>query len=831
MTVHDLRYPVDHVVPDLLRAFENSNIAVLSAPPGAGKTTRVPIAIMRSGLLNDQRLLMFEPRRLAAIRSAEFMAAQQGERTGESIGYRIRGDSKTGPRTRIEVLTEGILTRMLHQQADMPGVGMIIFDEFHERSIHADLGLALTLDVQQHLRNNLLILIMSATLEGTRLSTLLRNASTVECKGKRFSVETHFASYKSEKPIDQRIAERIQRVISLEEGDVLVFLPGWREIQRTEQSLQKLRLPEEVVIHTLHGEASPESQTAALAPSPQGKRKVILSTNVAETSITIEGVRIVVDSGLMRISRFDPRRGMSGLVTIPISRASADQRRGRAGRLGSGSCYRMWTEAEHQQLAEFNSPEIVSADLAPMALDLFRWGTPNGESLRFLDPPPVAHLKQAHALLRDLEAVDSNGQLTSLGRRMSELPVHPRLAHMILRASEIELGAMACSLAALLEERDLLAGQRDVDVDLAIRWQELSSGRGALRERVKMQARRLREMIGAIETNADESHLGLLLAFAYPERVAQRRTKGGLAYMMASGTTALLPPGSHLAREEFITIADAETVGSDVRVFLAAPLAKQRMLEVFKDRLILEEEIRWDSAAQSVVARRVTRLGALVLAEQAISGDDDRISETMAAGVREIGIDALTWDNESSALCGRSEWLRKRRLVGEDWPDLSRQHLTDTLNQWLVPFLRGVRQRSHLSRLNLSRTLHSLFTSDQMREMNRLAPSHLKVPSGSLIALDYSSGDQPVLGVRLQELFGQSETPRVGGDRIPVVIHLLSPAKRPLAVTQDLPSFWRNTYPEIRKQLRAKYPKHIWPDDPLTAQPTNKTKRHLTKQG
>jgi ATP-dependent helicase HrpB len=473
----------------------------------------------------------------------------------------------------------------------------------------------------------------------------------------------------------------------------------------------------------------------------------------------------------------------------------------------------------------------LSADLAPLALDLFRWGTPNGENLRFLDPPPIAHLKQAHALLRDLEAVDSNGQLTLLGRRMSELPVHPRLAHMILRASEIDLGGMACSLAALLEERDLLAGQRDVDVDLTLRWQELFFGRGTVRERVKTQARRLRELIGATEKTADESHLGVLLAFAYPERVAQRRTKGGRAYVMATGTTALLPPGSHLAREEFITIADAETVGADVRVFLAAPLTKQRLLEIFKGKLLLEDDIRWNSSTQSVVARQVTRLGALVLAEHAFSGDDDRISETMAAGVREIGIEALPWDKESSHLLDRSEWLRRRKLVAEDWPDLSRQHLTGTLEQWLVPFLRGIRQRSQLSKLNLGDVLRSMFTSGQMKELNRLAPSHLKVPSGSSIALDYGSGDQPVLGVRLQELFGQIETPRIGGDRIPVVIHLLSPAKRPLAVTQDLPSFWKNTYPEIRKQMRSKYPKHVWPDDPLSAQPTSKTKRHLITRG
>jgi ATP-dependent helicase HrpB len=821
-------YPVDAIVPDLLRAFDKSNIVALSAPPGAGKTTRIPIALLNSEILTNGKILMLEPRRLAARRSAEFMSSQLSEVPGTTVGYRIRGENRVGPTTRIEIVTEGILTRMLQRAPDVPEVGIIIFDEFHERSIHADLGLALSLDVQKHLRQDLRILIMSATLDMNRLSAMLGHIPLLESKGRLFPVETRYARFAGDKPIEVRIADTVLRSLDNDEGDILVFLPGWREIQRTERALGERRVPEDVVVHILHGEASFAAQTAALTPSPDGKRKVILSTNVAETSLTIEGVRIVVDSGLVRVAQFDPHRGMSGLVTIPVSKASADQRRGRAGRVAPGVCYRLWTEAEHVRLIEFAPPEIKSADLAPLALDFAQWGTPNSENLLFLDPPPPAHLQQGQRLLHDLGAVDKAGRMTPEGKAMADLPIHPRLARMIVRAQAMNLGATACTLAALLEERDLFSGKKDADVDLAARWHDLQRGRSTAHDRVVAQARRLRQMTGIREDTEQDSSLGLLLAFAYPDRIAQRREQGGNAYLLASGPTAILPSGSLMSRNEYLVVADADGIGATVRIFLCARISKQELETHFVDSIVTEDEVQWNATTATVESRRARKLGAILLAERPLSGTDERIADAMISGIRQMGLEALPWDDEARSIRERSEWIRAHDLVASDWPNLSDQMLTDSLEQWIKPFLTGIRQRTHLSKLNLVSILTSMFTYRQFQELDQLAPTHLRLPSGTHAKIDYTSGSQPVLAVRLQELFGQVETPRVGNKSIAVLIHLLSPARRPLAVTQDLPSFWTNVYPDIRNQLRAKYPKHVWPEDPLRATPTNKTKRQLS---
>ena len=825
MKFDSLTYPVDEVIPDLLRAFQSSNTVVLSAPPGSGKTTRIPIALLNHGILNHGKMLMLEPRRLAARRSAEFMSDQLQEETGETIGFRIRGEAQCGPKTRIEILTEGILTRMLQSEPDLPNVSLIIFDEFHERSIHADLGLAFSLDVQKHLRSDLRILIMSATLDGTHLARILGEIPFVESKGKLFPIETRYSKFSSEKSIEIRAADVVERSLEHDDGDILVFLPGWREIQRTERVLFDRHLPDDVIVHSLHGDASFAKQTAALAPAPPGKRKVILSTNVAETSLTIEGVRVVVDSGLVRTARFDPRRGMSGLVTVQVSKASADQRRGRAGRVAPGVCYRLWNEAEHEQLAEFAQPEIKSADLAPLALDLAQWGSPNGENLLFINPPSLSNLQQAQTILRNLDAIDEKGQLTKVGRAMAELPMHPRLAHMILRAKAMGFGEMACELAALLNERDLFAGQKDTDVDLTSRWVELQRGKGNVHERIAAQARRFRKIANIEESAGDGSMIGLLLAFAYPDRIAKRRERNGNVYLLASGTTAVLPSGSALARNDFLSIADADTAGTSVRIFLCAPLRKEELEDSFADKIVPEEIIRWNSAEQSVEAKHVQRIGAIILSEKPIADEDERIASAMNDGIRAMGLQVLPWNRESQLVRERSEWLRANRLVASDWPDLSDQRLIQSLDIWLRPFLSGIRQRSQLSKLSLHYILTSLFTHRQLQELENLAPQRLKLPSGSSVAINYSSGNQPVLAVRLQELFGQTDTPRLGSGRVPVVIHLLSPAKRPLAVTQDLRSFWQNVYPTIRNQMRARYPKHVWPEDPLNAAPTNRTKR------
>jgi ATP-dependent helicase HrpB len=819
-------YPIDDVLPQLLESFQHVNNIVLSAPTGAGKTTRVPIALLASVWMTEKKLIMLEPRRIAARRAAEYMAAQLGEPVGKTVGYRIRGESVVEKNTRIEVVTEGILTRILQHEPDLPNVALIIFDEFHERSIHADLGLALTLDVQEHLRNDLRVLVMSATLDGTAVANLMGDAQIVESAGFLYPITTIYARFTSDKPIEIRMVDAITLALAEHEGDVLAFLPGQREIRRVENSLWEKHLPKDVIVHSLFGDASYQQQAAALSPAQSGKRKVILSTSVAETSLTIDGVCVVIDSGLARTVHFDVRRGMSGLVTVPVSKAAADQRRGRAGRQRAGVCYRMWTETEHAQLPDYPQPEIKTAELAPLVLNLALWGTPSGSSLRFLEPPPAPHMAQARTLLEELCALDHLGKLTVQGRTMAELPLHPRFANMILRGMEFNLGALACDIAALLEERDILAGKKDTDIDIALRLHSLHQrhkGDEGMYERITSQSKRLRQMVG-VSTESytiEEQTPGILLALAYPERIARRRENNSSRYQMANGTTCVLPKGSLLAREEFLAIGEVDGIGAEVRVYLAAPIDKKDMQRVFADAIKEQEEIRWSSNDDAVVARTISRLGAVIISEQNIELRGDKVSAAMVDGIRQLGLECLPWDKESRSLQQRSEWLRKN-LDRTDVPDISNATLLKTLEDWLVPFLDTLWRRDQLQKLPLLDILHARFSFVQWQDLERLAPSHLNLPSGSRIALDYS-GAQPVLAVRLQELFGQVNTPNICDGKVIVLVHLLSPAHRPLAVTQDLHSFWTNTYPEIRTQMRARYPKHVWPEDPLSAKPTNRT--------
>jgi ATP-dependent helicase HrpB len=831
--------PIDNVLPELRAAFESHRSVVLSADPGAGKTTRLPLALLGEPWLLEKRIVMLEPRRLAAQRAAAYMAQQFGERAGETIGYRIRGDSKVGKKTRIEIVTEGILTRMLQDDAALTGVGLVIFDEFHERSIHADLGLALTLDVQENLRNDLRILVMSATLDGLAVATLLGDASVIKSGGRMFPVTTRYLDRPIDGPVERAVAANVLRALREEPGDVLVFLPGQREIRRVESLLGKemesLHVERSakggetnVAVHALFGDAPPEKQQAALALGPRGTRKVILSTSIAETSITIDGVRVVIDSGLSRSARFDPRRGMSGLVTGPVSKSSADQRRGRAGRQQSGACYRMWTDSQHAQLPPFAQPEIVVADLAPLALEMARWGDPKGEKLKFLDLPPGAHLSQAHDLLYRLGVLDDHDSLTDHGKAMSELPVHPRLAHMLIRGRQIGLGALACDVAALLEERDLLRGGHDNDIDLFSRWHVLQEGSGGdrlARERAQTQAARLRQLLNVKQERMPEDRLGVLLALVYPERVAKRRGARGERYQLANGTGAALPRGSLLAREQYLAIGDVDGVGSEVRIFLASPLSEEDVKEMFAHHLISTDEVRWDIREEMVVSRRVTRFGAIELSEASLAPVNEMMRQAMVEGIRELGLDALPWSKEALSVRARSEWLRMKGLVGTDWPDLSDEHLNETLERWLLPYLGGIVRRAHLEKLDMAKIIRAQFTYQQVRDLDRLAPTHLTVPTGSRIPLDYSMVEQPVLAVRLQEMFGETETPTVGGGKVKVLLHLLSPSHRPLAVTQDLPSFWKNAYIQVRKDMRGQYPKHEWPEDPMKARPTKRSKR------
>jgi len=821
------KLPIEAILSDVEDAFDRHTRIVISAPPGAGKTTRIPPALLTGSWLGTKKVLMLEPRRLAARSAAEFMSGALHETVGKTVGYRIRGDARVSSKTRIEIVTEGILTRRLIQEQDLEDVGAVLFDEFHERSIHADMGLALTLDLQRHLRKDLRIAVMSATLDVERIAALLENPPIVRASGRAHKVDVHYTGSGDGATLETRMAQTIARAVRNHEGDVLAFLPGIGEIRRTEERLRERGLPDGTVVHLLYGDLGYDQQRAALTPSADGRQKVILSTSIAETSLTIEGVTVVVDSGLARTIQYDPGRGMTGLVTVPVSKAIAEQRKGRAGRQVAGTCYRLWTKDYHASLPEFPLPEIKSTDLTHVALELAAWGDPTGGSLAFIDPPPSASIERSRGLLRNLGALDASGKLTVHGRRLARLPVHPRYAHMIVRADELGHGPLACDLAALLEERDLFAAQRDRDIDLTLRVLALQD-RGqkarqspALQERIRDQARRFRSMASIKENPYDADATGLVLALAYPDRVG-RRKRGTDQYLLVSGKTAEVPKRSVLDKHEFLAVGHVDGIGSIVRILLAAPLTAEDVAMLFADQICEEQDVHWDAATSAVVARTVRKAGSMILEERPLMEDSPEKLDALLQGIRAEGLDSLPWDKPSVSLRDRVEWIRKNDLADETWPDSSPSALLNTLEEWLAPFLGGVWKLQQLKNLDMVSIMSSRFTHAQRRAMHALAPTHIRVPSGSDVRLSYED-HVPVLPVKLQEMFGLTETPRIGGGKVPVRIHLLSPANRPLAVTQDLASFWKNVYPEIRGQLRAKYPKHPWPEDPLRAEPTRRT--------
>lgn len=805
---------------------------ILTAEPGAGKTTRIPIALQDQSWLQGKKIIMLEPRRVAAQRAAIYMAKLKGENVGESIGYRIRGDNKISRQTTIEIVTEGILTRMIQDDPTIPEIGLIIFDEFHERSIHADLGLALALEVQEHLRNDLRLLVMSATLDGISLSKLLYNAPIIHSDGKVFPVTIHYSSDQNDFQIEKTVTTTIIRALKEEEGDILVFLPGQREIHRVDTLLDEIKRLPNLIIHLLFGDAEYEKQQAALNPDPKGRRKIILSTNIAETSVTIEGVRIVIDSGLMRSVRFDSRRGMSGLVTTAISQSSTHQRMGRAGRIQPGVCYRLWTEHQQTQLPKFSQPEILAADLAPLVMEFAQWENSEAASLRFLDPPPDAHRTQAKELLNRLGALTLEGKLSNHGKAMAGLGIHPRLSHMLIKGNELGFGALACDVAALLEDRDFLRRQNENDIDLCSHLYSLRNNdhRNSFnRERVLKQSERLRNLLGVKYNKSPAEKLGLLLALAYPERVGKRRGTNELRYQMSGNMVASLPKNSPLSKEEYLAIADVDGAGSDIKIFLAAQLNQEDIRIAFSDQIETVEEIFWSEREKSVVSRRMTKFGSIELSESSFNAPNDKVMHTMIIGIKQLGLDSLPWNERARSLRTRSEWLRKKSLVNVEWIDLSDEHLLATLDDWLSPYLEGISKQSQLAKLDLGSIIGSMFSYEQLRDIERLAPTHLSVPTGSRILLDYSNEAQPILAVRIGELFGETTTPTVADGKVKVLLHLLSPSRRPIAVTQDLPSFWNNAYVQVRKDMRGEYPKHYWPENPLEAEPTRKTKKAMEK--
>lgn len=817
--------PVRAVLPDVAAALARNRSVVLQAPPGSGKTTLVAPALLNAPWLAGRRILLLEPRRLAARAAARYMARLLGEPVGRRVGYQVRLDRQVGPETRIEILTEGLLTQRLLHDPELADTGLIIFDEFHERSLAADAGLALALDVRRNLRSDLRLAVMSATFDAGAVADHLQDAIVVTAAGRIWPVETRLAARAGTTPVPAQAAEAVRRVLAQETGSVLVFLPGEGEIRRTAAALRDGPLPPDVSVHPLYAALPRASQDAAVEPPPPGRRKVVLATSIAESSLTIEGVRVVIDAGWMRVPRFSPRHGMSRLETVRVTRDRADQRRGRAGRTGPGVCYRLWDEATDRSLGAAALPEILDADLAPLALLAAAWGASEREALPWFTPPPDAAWRQARALLAELEGVDGSGRITERGRSMAALPVHPRLAHMILLAAEHGCAHGACLLAAVLVERTGEATVRG-ETDVRRLLDRLGGGRATDGgDDWASRARRLAaQWARRFATDHARLDAGRLLSWAYPDRVARRRPGG--SYLLVGGHGAAFEEGEALSRSEWIVAAELQDTAADARIRLAAPVSREDVEEDFRDAIRSEDEIAWDRRQEAVRAVRRQRLGAIVLGEGTLPDPDaEAVAAALLEGIRQKGVDQLPWSPTARNLCARLRFLR--RAIGEPWPDVSDEALTANLAEWLGPYIGGVTRWEQLRRVDLGAALLDRLGA-RRRELDVLAPTHLTVPSGSNLPVHYDQGDAPVLAVRVQEVFGLAESPTVAGGRVPVCLHLLSPAHRPVQVTTDLRSFWRNGYPLVRKELRGRYPRHSWPEDPWTAPPTRRVKPRFT---
>jgi ATP-dependent helicase HrpB len=841
-----LPLPIDDVLPALGRALASHGGVVLQAPPGAGKTTRVPLELLHAPWLAGQRLVMLEPRRLAARAAARRMATALGETVGETVGFRVRGESRVGPRTRIEVVTEGVLTRMLQSDPTLEGTGALLFDEFHERHLQGDVGLALALQTQSLLRPDLRLLVMSATLDGAAVASLLGNAMlgdallgdapVITSVGRAFPVQVRYRAPREGQRVEGAVTAAILSALDADDGDVLAFLPGTAEIRRTASLLERERLSPDVIVAPLFGDLPSAVQDAAIAPAPPGRRKVVLATSIAETSLTIEGVRIVVDSGLARVPRFSPRTGMSRLETVRVSRASATQRTGRAGRTAPGVAYRLWGAEEEAHLPAHATPEILAADLTALALDLAVAGVRDPAALRWLDAPPASALAHARSLLRQLGALDASDGITPHGDAIARFGIHPRLAHMLVRGLALGDGATACVLAVLLDERDLL--RRDAplrDPDLVTRVLLIAGDPAIdpgladrdLLHRVRERVRTLRRQLGvAAAAVPDAFAVGWLLALAYPDRVAQRRDADGDRLLMRNGYGAVLPEGGALARAPFLAIAELDGRVPQAHVYLAAALERDDLLRVLGEQVEVQEVVEWDASAGQVRTARVERLGAIVLRDVSVRAVDEvhlaHVARVLCNAIARGDGVALPWTASARQLQARIGFLRQ--LEGDAWPDVGHDALTASLDAWLLPHLHGLRRAAEVQRLDLGRILTDALDWSQRRALDELAPTHVAVPTGSRIPVDYADPLAPSIAVRLQELFGLAETPAVGGGRVPLVLQLLSPAHRPVQVTRDLAGFWRSSYFAVRKDLRGRYPRHPWPEDPLAALPTRRAK-------
>ncbi len=813
--------PIDAALPALTAALRGGNSAVLVAPPGAGKTTRVPLVLAQEDWAKDRRILVLEPRRLAARAAAERMAQTLSERVGDTVGLRVRFGSKVSKRTRIEIITEGIFTRLIIDDPMLDGVAAVLFDEFHERSLDADLGLALGRDVQEGLRPDLRLLVMSATIDGARVAALLGGARTIESAGRAFPVETRYAG-RDARPIEPQMADTIARAMRADSGSLLAFLPGAAEIRRTGTQLEG-RLDPATDLVTLYGALSGEEQLRAIAPAAPGRRKIVLATAIAETSITIEGVRIVVDSGLARVPRYEPDVGLTRLETVRVSRAAADQRRGRAGRTEPGICYRLWDEPQTAALEPFARPEILAADLSSFALDLAAWGT-DAENLAFLDPPPRPALTEAKNLLVELGAIDADGRITDEGRHLRRLPLPPRLARMVVDAAALGQALLAAEIAALIGERGL-GGD---DVDLRERLARLHRDRAPRTRDARAMAARWAESASASPVTSPpaaerELSIGALLALAYPERIAKNRGGGAGAFLLANGRGAAVDPASPLAREPYLAVAELAGSAAIGRILLAAPITLEEIEARFADRIESREEIVFDAARASLRGRRSERLGALALSDQPLPiAPDEQTAGKLAAGIAGIGIDRLPWTKALRQWRDRVMFLRQSE--GEEWPDLADTALVESAGEWLAPMLLTKTALAEINADELTSALSHLLPWKLARRLDAEAPTHFEAPTGSRVPIDYEAEGGPKIAIRVQELFGLDRHPAIAGGRIPLVIELLSPAHRPVQTTRDLPGFWRGSYAAVRAEMRGRYPKHPWPDDPIAAPATRRAK-------
>jgi ATP-dependent helicase HrpB len=836
MRAFDTSLPIDAVLDGLTASLRARSNAVLVAPPGAGKTTRVPLVLLDEPWVSGGKIIVLEPRRLAARAAAARMAQTLGEVVGETVGLRVRLGSKISRKTRIEVVTEGVFARMILDDPSLDGIAAVLFDEFHERSLDADLGLALALDAQAGLREDLRLLVMSATLDGARVARLLSEAPVIESEGRAYPVETRYLGRDPNRRIEEQVADAVTRALRAETGSLLVFLPGQGEIRRVETLLRERIGDPMVDIAPLYGALERGEQDLAVSPAKPGRRKVVLATSIAETSLTIEGVRVVIDSGLARVPVYEPNIGLTRLGTVRVSRAAADQRRGRAGRIEAGVCYRLWEEAATGALEPFGRPEILSADLAPLLLDCAAWGVTDPTSLAFLDPPTAPALKEARTLLQQLGALDGEGRITEVGHRLRDLPLPPRLARMVLLAGESGQAHDAADLAAVLVERGLGGDALDL-AERVERFRRDRSGRAQdMRRMAEGWARAsipkvdttlgidamLNISNGAPASTGEPHSIGALLTLAYPDRLAKARGKTG-EYLMANGRGAVLEAHERLAKEPYLAIAEIAGGAASARILAAASISSDEIESLFGDAIEQRDEIAFDRQAKALRARGVRRLGALLLNERPLKvPSTEEAAQALAEGLVALGLDALPLSKALAQWRERVMFLRQAE--GDEWPDLSDEALIESADEWLAPHLVGKSGLGEIGPDLLSEALRSLLPWNLQRRLDAEAPTHIEVPTGSQIPIDYGTEEGPVLAVRVQELFGLDKHPTVAAGRVPLILHLLSPAQRPIQITRDLPGFWRGSWAAVRADMRGQYPKHPWPEDPLTAPPTRRAK-------